>query len=113
MKRIAVLLFAIALAGCATIDATCPTDGSTTIIAIGGSTVGTTALAYGQAAGKAAGVMAKAGATAATTPGSCSVHYSYIPIFGSDYVQLGTQPQQPTPTIVVAAPGPPAPQILK
>lgn len=100
----------VVLAGCATIDGTCPTDGSTTIIAIGGATVGNDALAAAQGLGKAAGMMAKAGDQ---QPGTCHVHYTYIPIFGSDYVKMGTQGVAPTPLIITVPAGPPPAAILK
>jgi hypothetical protein len=107
----AILAMALALSGCATIDMECPKTGGETI-AIGGSTVGNQIIALGataaQGAMKTGGLMAAREQAAAAEP-VMHVHYSYLPIFGADYVacQNTPQPSAPLPVNVVQTVKPP------
>lgn len=101
LRTALIALLAVTLAGCATIDADCPTDGSTIEAAVGGSTVGTTGLQLATAAATGAGAMAGPNTPPAPSPGACHVHYTYLPIFGSDYVRVG---KLPSSTVVVTSP---------
>ena len=101
MKKWLLLLLLPVLAGCATIDGDCPADGSMMEVAIGGSTVGTTAIQTGVGAAKAAGLVT---AAAAPAPIPFHVHYTYVPIFGSDYVMCGKLPSSMPPPIIVTSP---------
>jgi hypothetical protein len=114
MKRLIFLipLLALVCTRCATIDVDCPDDGTTTTAAIGGNTVGLQLLAMAQMAAKGAAFARNVPAAAATPVNSTShVHYSYAPIFGSDYVSCAghIEPASaPTPSIILVSPGPPA-----
>ena len=102
------LLGLLMLSGCATVDLDCPTTGGETI-AVGGSTVGNQIVALGLLAGqgalKSAGFAAREGATAPASP-VMHVHYSWIPIFGADYVacQNTSGAATPVPVNVVNMP---------
>ena len=91
------------LTGCATIDMDCPTSGSETV-SIGGSNIGNQAFTIGQGIASKAGLMASAPKLAADQP-SCHVHYTYVPIFGSDSVTAThTDPPASTPLAVTVVP---------
>lgn len=113
MRLSGLLLLAVLFAGCATIDMDCPSSGSETIV-IGGSTVGNQIIALGataaQGAMKSGGLMAKDAATTGGPAGPVMhVHYSWVPIFGADYVacQNTPQPTAPLPVAVVSTVKPP------
>ncbi len=104
------LLVIVFFSGCATIELDCPTTGGETI-AVGGSTVGNQIVALGilaaQGAMKSGGLAAREGATAAAPPPVMHVHYSYVPIFGSDYVSCqatGGGAPAPIPVAVMSMP---------
>lgn len=109
MRRIWVVLLALALAGCAKISLTtqCPTTSNGVSFALAGSTVGNQAIAMLGSALGAAGVMAKRSDAGPTTTNTMT--YSYIPIFGADSGSLTCIVPVGTPGVLV--PGPP-PQIL-
>jgi hypothetical protein len=102
MKRLTVLVLALALAGCATVNmsTSCPANSTGVGFALAGSTVGNTALSMlGTAA--AAGMLApKAGVPAGTT---ATMSYRYIPVFGADSGSL-TCIQPPQQTVIVTSP---------
>ena len=108
---VAILILIVALSGCASIDMDCPKTGGETI-AIGGSTVGNQIVALGataaQGAMKSGGLMAAREGAAEAAP-VMHVHYSYLPIFGADYVacQNTPQPSAPLPVNVVQTVKPP------
>jgi hypothetical protein len=101
MKRIAVLILALALSGCASITMTtsCPVTSTGVSFALAGSTVGNTALSMlGQAA--AGGMLANK--ATAPAPTSATMTYNYLPIFGADSGSLNCI-QAPANTIVVTS----------
>ena len=111
MRGLIIALLLFACSSCAVVDMDCPLTGSETI-AIGGSTVGNQIIALGataaQGAMKSGGLMAREGATAPAAP-VMHVHYSWVPIFGADYVSCANTPQPTAPLPVnvvqtVAAP---------
>jgi len=104
MRRIAVVVLAIGLAGCAkiTLTTTCPDTSTGVGFALSGSTVGNTALSMLGAAAQGAKFAAKEGA-AAPAGTSATMSYEYFPVFGADSGSLNcTQP--PQSTVVVASP---------
>jgi hypothetical protein len=103
MKRLSVVLLALALAGCAKISLTtaCPTTSTGVSFALSGSTVGNTLLSMLGTAAAGAGAL-KATATEPQTT-SATMTYDYIPVFGADSGSLNcTEP--PTTTTIVTSP---------
>jgi hypothetical protein len=116
ISRIAVVgLLALGIWGCATVHIECPTDGSTTTVAVGGSTVGQQLLTLGLAAAKTAGFAQRTPGAMTTPPAPAStVDYKWVPIFGSDYASCaGSVPPPVAPPQVIMVPAGMTAQILK
>lgn len=104
MKRVAVIVLAFALMGCAQVQLTaqCPAASTGVGFALAGSTVGNQVLSMLGNMGQTAGLMAHA-ATAASPTTSATMTYSYLPIFGADSGSL-TCVMPPQQTVVVTSP---------
>jgi hypothetical protein len=97
-------VIALGIWGCATVHIECPTDGSTTTVAVGGSTVGQQLLTLGLAAAKTAGFARQAPA-AGTPPPASTVDYKWLAIWGSDYASCaGNVPPTVAPPAVIIVP---------
>lgn len=96
-KLLLICALPLLLGACATIDMDCATSGTQTFT-IGGSNVGNQLLTAGMAAAKTAGFLAMAKDTSGNPVANpaCHVHYTYVPIFGTDTV--ASQHLEPTPT---------------
>lgn len=106
MKRFAIVLLALALAGCAKISltTTCPSTSVGVSFALAGSTIGNQAIAMLSSAAGAAGLLAKNGVT--DTGNTSTMSYEYIPIFGADSGTLTCIAPVATPGVLVAGPPP-------
>ncbi len=80
---------------CAQIHIDCP-ENSVEHVMIGGNNVGTVAVTALIAMGAHAGVLANPTNRSATTSSGTTVDYTYVPVFGMDYVECG---QGPVPSI--------------
>jgi hypothetical protein len=115
ISRIVLAAVIVGLWGCAKIHIECPTDGSTTTVAVGGSTVGQQLLTLGLAAAKTAGFAQRVPSATTTPPAPAStVDYEYAPLFGSDYASCaGSVPPPVAPPQVIMVPAGMTAQILK
>jgi hypothetical protein len=84
------LLSLFVMCGCARIHINCPAD-SIEHVMVGGSNVGTVALSALITAGTTAGLLLAPEPTV-TRPPMATIDYTYVPIFGMDYVECGQGP---------------------
>lgn len=114
MGRWLILVAAVPAIGCAHIHlkTVCPANSTGVAFALQGSQVGNQLLSMAGAAGKAAGFMAKQGATAPPPQTEMTMDYTYVPIFGSDGGSGTCVMPASGPTVITVPQGPPPAAVL-
>ena len=106
MKRLSVVLLALALAGCAEIDqnVSCPTGSTGVAFALQGSTVGNQLISmFGSASSM--GLLAPRAAAVGPTTGA-TMKYRYLAVFGADSGSLTCVNPPAPPTVITTGPPP-------